>query len=355
MGASNVAALVQGTKDDALLLLEMGKMANEIISTLDNQRIEDRETWDHTHSNWASEIHHPCAKHLTHARVDWERATLPGIDALYRFEEGHDQERKIREMFLRANYALDKTQVKKTWPKYQLSGRIDGVLTPVKTINIPESFTNVEFPTEIKTVNPHFWEQTKTVEDLKNHPKFWINKIPSQLNMYLFMMAQPGGFLVIKTFGKKPRMLPMLIDYDLADLDIRKAETVNRHIKAGTFPNPIPYDPSVCGLCGFAHLCQPLGSTGIQEISEMDTIELEMYCKLKEIKKAAEKDFKKEHEKLVGNDKKPGRFFGINAFMDDIEIKTSHQNRKRKTECPGDCKHIEPYELTTTKIDRIDL
>jgi len=351
----NTEALGQGSQDDRLLLLEMGKMANTIISTMDALRLSEREAWDHSASNWASEIHHPCAKHLTHARVDWQEKQLPNVDSLYRFEEGHDQERKINEMFLRAGYMLEQAQRKYKWEEFLISGKIDGTLRPIKTIDIPESFGKVVLPTEIKTLNPHFWESTKTIEDLKAHPKFWINKIPSQLNVYLFMMGEPGGFLVLKTFGKKPRMLPMLIDYDLADLDTKKAETVNRHVKAGTYPEPIPYDPSVCGLCGFDHICQPLKSAGIREISEMDTIELEMYCELKEIKKNAEKDFKKEHDKLIGNQKKPGRFFGIDAFLNDIEIKTSTQNRKRKNDCPGDCKNIEPHELTTTAINRVGI
>ena len=343
-------------------LLSSGEeMAVSIMASLDDARSRKREVWDHSENNYCSEIHHPCVKHLVHCRVDWADQKLPDIHSLYRFEEGNDQEWLIKEKLARVGFEVDESQKRIKIPEYKLSGKIDGTLPWPSSIELPEIFSPFKkFPCEIKTLNPHFWESTKTIKDLKAHPKFWINKMTSQLNIYLFGMKIPLGFLILKTFGKRWRILPMLFDQDLLDADFAKARKVNEHVDAGTYPEPIPYDPSVCGLCQYEHLCQPLGATMMSEIKESDGAELTLFCDLQDQFKELKKQYEDWKDGLIGNDDKPGRFFGQNGMIDDMEIKTSVQNRKRIIEDKKEeFKRVkepfeEPYELTVTKISRIN-
>jgi hypothetical protein len=231
-----------------------------------------------------------------------------------------------------------------------ISGKIDG-MSPLKR-KLPEPFSHLrEAPAEVKTVNPNYWNSTKTVEDLKRHPKFWINKIPSQLNIYLAFTKSPGGFLIIVTFGKKPRILPMLFDQDLWDHDQAVARKVNAHVEAGTYPEPIPFDSTICGMCDFNHICQPIRPTKMSQIDPLDIFKLEMYLELKE----ARDKFNDLHRELIGTMEKPGKYFGQDGILEDIEISTTRSMRKKYPGIPAEAKkpYEVEYELIQTKIERM--
>ena len=151
----------------------------------------------------------------------------------------------------------------------------------------------------------------------------------------------------------------MLFDQDLLDADFAMARKVNEHVDAGTYPQPIPYDPTVCGMCKFEHLCQPLKATMMTEITEASGAELGLFCELQEQFKGIKKHYEDWKAELVGNENAPGRFFGQDGMINDITIKTSVQNRKRiREDKKEEFKKIkepyeEPYELRITSIDRI--
>ena len=349
------------SQPNELLLSSGDEMAMSVMASLDDARSRKREAWDHSENNYCSEIHHPCAKHLVHCRVDWKEQKLPDVHSLYRFEEGNDQEWLIKEKLARVGFEIDESQRRVKIPEYKLSGKIDGTIALPPDIELPLEFSDIKkFPIEIKTLNPHFWESTKTIKDLMEHPKFWINKMTSQINIYMYGLKAPMGFLILKTFGKRWRILPMLFNQDLLDADFAKARKVNEHVDAGTMPHPIPYNPSVCGLCKFEHLCQPLGATTMSELKESDEAELIPFCDLQDQFKQIKKQYEDWKGQLIGNEKIPGRFFGKDGMVGSIEIKTGVQNRKRIIEGKeNEVKallepHQEPYELRVTKISRIN-
>jgi len=217
---------------------------------------------------------------------------------------------------------------------------------------LPKPFEKLkEVPAEVKSISPHYWASTTTIEKIKGHAKFWISKIPSQLNVYLALDRSPGGYLILVTFGKKPRILPMLFDEDLWKYDTKLARDVNAHVAAGTYPPPIPFDATVCGMCDFNHICAPFKTTELVEISGLDAIELEMYLELKE----QNARFKEMHRDLIGTMEKPGKYHGKEALVRDIEIKTTKLPRKKYPGIPSELKkpyEIE-YELVQTTIERI--
>jgi len=218
------------------LLLALEEESTEILSKLDHDLLRDRERWDHSKNNYASQIHHPCLKHLVHWRVDWKEAQLIDIDGLYRVKEGNELERQIKIEFSNIGYEVNLAQRYFRDDELQISGRIDGSV-PLKR-DLPGEFSHIkELPIEVKTVNPVFWQSTKSILDLRRNPKFWINKIPSQLNIYLSpgMMKLPAGFIVLITFGKRPRILPMIYDPELSRADSEKARKVNEFVKKGDY------------------------------------------------------------------------------------------------------------------------
>lgn len=350
---------IEQTSQEQILHAEFNDIAIEISSKLDAERQGNREPWDHSHYNWASEIHHPCKKFLVHCRIDWRERQIMDIDGEWRVEEGNDKEWKAKKMLGDIGFELKESQRKyttddsglKRFNNLKISGRIDGLL-PLNR-KLPEPFDSFqEIPAEVKSISPHYWQSTKTIEDLKRHPKFWINKIPSQLNTYCMFKDWPGGLLILITFGKKPRILSMLFDEELWEEDKRRVIEVNKHVKANAYPAPIPFDATVCGMCDFNHICQPLKSTNIIELQDIDEIELEMYLELKD----QHKQYEAMKKELIGDMKKPGKYFGKEAFINDIEIKTKKSIRKKYPEMPKEIK--EPYEveyeLIQTSIERIE-
>lgn len=332
-------------KPDEYLLGELTVAASAMEIAIDGL-FERRPPSNHEASNWASELGHPCARNLTYCRLNWRERTPLDSDALYRVEAGSDEELKIKHKLERAGFEVILAQQYFTWPEYKISGKIDG------KVGVPVMGKKMFLPIEVKMINPMFWEKTKTIQDLRTSRNWWIRKYPSQLNLYMFMDGADGGFMALCCPGKRPRILPMLPDYDLADHDLAKATMVNKHVAAGTLPEPMPYDPSVCSMCGFSHLCpqlKALDSSWI-EISEADTPMLDLYMELKD----AKKKFERVHAELVGDNKKPGRYFGKNAIANGIQIE-SNPRTMTKYSVPDELKaqYKETYEITTTSIERI--
>lgn len=158
---------------------------------------------------------------------------------------------------------------------------------------------------------------------------------------------------MLVTFGKKPRILPMVFDEDLWLKNSKMALSVNEHVEKGTYPPPMPFDATVCGMCDFNHICTPLKPTSVTtELSDADKFELELYLETKE----QNENFKRMHAELIGKKDKPGKYYGQSAFIDDIEIKTTSY-MKKKFDVPKEEKEkyrVDDQEIVTTKIERIE-
>ncbi len=347
-----------GTTAEKLLHLNLGNLAVEIGSKLDADR-PAREPSDHSRNNWASESHHPCKKFLVHCRLDWTKRQQMDIDGRWRVEEGIDKEWVVKKWLGDIGFELTQAQRYfntdnlglERFKRLKISGKIDGMVDVRGRLPAPfDKFK--ELPVEIKSVSPHYWNSTKSIEDIKHHPKFWISKIPSQLNIYFVFNACPGGLLILVTFGKKPRLLPMLFDEKLWEEDSRRIRSVNSYVQKKKYPPPMPFDATVCGMCDFDHLCAPLKvSTTLVEVGAIDEMELEIYLDLKEQRDK----FEEMKVKLIGSEKKPGKYHGKNALASDIEIKTTRY-MKKKHNVPEEVKEkyrVDDKEVIKTTIERI--
>jgi CRISPR/Cas system-associated exonuclease Cas4 (RecB family) len=242
-------------------------------------------------------------------------------------------------------FELVRNQERFRWDEYKISGKTDG-LAPLNR-ELPPPFTGLrDIPAEIKFMNQQAFDKIQTVDDFRNARGWWLRKYPSQLNSYMLMASRPCGYLIIGTAQRRPKVLPMLIDYELGEADLQMAQSVNRHIADGTTPEPIPFDAQVCEMCDFNHICQPLrASSSTIEIDPAEAIHLETFLESQKEYENAKKDYERRKALLIGNAKKPGKYYGHTALIGDIEISSKTIHRKGYA--------VEETEYTQTTIERV--
>ena len=142
----------------------------------------------------------------------------------------------------------------------------------------------------------------------------------------------------------------MMIDYELGEHDIQKAELVNKHVDAKTYPPGIPYDRTTCEMCDFNHVCKPIKLIKTKEIDKATGEDLARYCDLED----SVNERKRLAKKLIGKKEDPGIFYDQDLLIDDIEITTSRFERTQKI-CPPDCVLCvkEKIPVISTSIKRV--
>jgi len=282
--------------------------ASETLNRMDDLRARERSV-SKRKDNWASDLFHPCLRYLVYSRLRWKDKKLPDVDLIYRFEEGNEVEKRVRRYLSDIGVEIHLAQQYFSWDKYQIVGRIDGKI----------KINGDHLPVEIKSISPYFWESTKTITDIRDHKSLWMRRIIAQLNLYLLMDNSEFGFLVLSTFGKRPRILPMQIDLEIGEQCIQTAERVNEFVELKETPKAIPYDSGVCDRCAFEHVCLPLKTTKFD-----GTIDPEYYKKL--LRHYELKPDAKEFDKLDKDIKK--QFRGQNIISGEFKIESKEYEIK---------------------------
>lgn len=226
----------------------MTSPASKIAQAVDEYVLTKRENRP-THANSASQLAHPCTRYLVLKRDKWGEETLPPLSLQYVFEEGNTHEDAVEDLFKKAGFKIEKSEMYLEWRVYNITGHIDG------TVQVDGR----EYPIEIKSVSTHYFDAIKTFDDIKNHRYWFVKKWAGQLTLYLTMMNKDAGIMVLKNKNNgQIKVLDVALDYDLAESLVKKAEGINAHVAAGTLPDPIEWDDNLCGRCGFhPHLCMP--------------------------------------------------------------------------------------------------
>lgn len=325
---------------------ELTQFSYEILNHLDEER-KPGAPWNHEKSNWASEIGNPCTRQLTLARTHWRESRPLDLTAMYRVQEGKRYEAILDVMLKGVGYNIDMQQAYFQWKKYQISGKTDGQLW-VKTGF--EKRDRQCVPLEIFSTQSYFFDSLTSIEKMKNHPKWWIRRKANQLNVYLLMQSRPGGFMIVCAFGKRPRILPMLLDYEMGEKDLQKVETVNRHIAEKTLPARIEYDKEICGMCGMFNVCKPLPMGKTNVIPEEWANYLNRLCDLRPLYD----EYKELEKQLKGDKDSPGPMRGMNAIVGDVTISSTKYKTTRMVNVPPEIKerYGKTSEVTRTNIFR---
>lgn len=324
----------------------MGKLlalANEVLNKFDARITADEsDPKEHTAWNWASEMAHPCPRYLTYCRLFWKERRGKPVDLLYRFREGRNYERQWTTFMMECGYDVLEKGASFNWPKFQIKGSIDGRL----------AWQGLKPPFEFKSVHPNAWERMTSIEDIARSRSFWTLRTLVQLLIYLLLMNEEAGLLILATFGKRPRVLDVdLQDHlALAEKIVAKADEVNDFVARNEIPAAIPYDTEVCPRCDYDGKCMPVRMTS--NLVEVPESAIPKMRRLFELEPYVE-EHKDLDAELIGDKKKPGLFYGKEAVVEEFTI-TSKRVPQTKYNVPKEIKLLykEEDEYWRTEITR---
>jgi CRISPR/Cas system-associated exonuclease Cas4 (RecB family) len=247
-------------------------------------------------ANRASEMGHPCVRYLVLNRTHWQEKTLPDPRLLLVFDLGNILETAVIRDLRDAGVNVNEQQRAFQWKEYQITGSIDGTIVDGRKV----------YPLEIKSCSPFVFDKLNSITDMVQSRYLYMRKYPTQLNLYMLMKEQETALFIFKNkVSGAMKEIWMDLDYNLGEQTLQKAETINHHVEAGTLPEPIEWEDSICSECGYLHVCNPV-RTG-KEVEILDDEEmLELLIK-RESLQAYAKEFEEIDsvlkERLEGRDK----------------------------------------------------
>lgn len=245
-------------------------------------------------ANRCSVLGHPCTAYTYYDRTvpgDQRREINAGLAQI--FDEGREQERIIQRDLLEMGYDVSQQQGSLTWPAYNISGHRD--------FKISKGGSPV-VRCEFKSVNPYIFDKLNTVEDVRTHHMFFIQKWYSQTVLYLLLEGQKTYWLFLKnkTSGRIKCLVFQWNDqmWEDAEALIKKAERINKLIQIGEKPTADEKisNPDDCARCEFFTACLPELNFGLAAKVLTDELAAEMQAKLD--RHATLKPFSKEYEEL---------------------------------------------------------
>ena len=114
--------------------------------------------------NYASQVGHPCARHLVYQRLNWQEKLLPEPSKLLIFRDGNTHETDVLKLLAESGIQVVEQQRPFDWKELELRGKIDGRI----------KLNGHAIPLEIKSINPYDFDKINTVDDLLSSPKPWI-------------------------------------------------------------------------------------------------------------------------------------------------------------------------------------
>jgi hypothetical protein len=214
----------------------------------------------------ASMIGRPCARYLVFARTPESWNLRKPADAAGEFEmkRGREAEHQIIGLAEKALSGIFDKWVYNRDPNDQdprldcrddaldVNGKVDALANEVENGKL--------WVFEAKHVSTFTFEKVDTAEDIKNAEEHWLQAWYGALQAYLFNKSIENGCWIL---GAKQRVgsefpvkfIPVTLDYEWFQQPIDRIQLAERHRKAGTLPDPIPYTKKGCGSCEFLAVC----------------------------------------------------------------------------------------------------
>jgi hypothetical protein len=222
----------------------------EIIRAVEAEKILRAEVYSY-HTNRASDLAHPCLRYLVHCRMHYQERPAPDVGLQTIFDEGELHERAVLHELAQAGIGVIKQQHAFKWER-------EGVLLATGHIDAVGIVGDVRVVLEVKSMAPHIWMATHTLDDLRNAKRLWLRKYPGQMAMYIDGAELDHGVFVLK--NKSSGRLKC-IDCQPDDAEVNRlldrAEEINRHVAEKTWPDRPEWDEDICGRCDFLTVCMP--------------------------------------------------------------------------------------------------
>lgn len=316
--------------------LKLEEFTTQVLAKFDSFIVDEakEDGYPDSHElNWASELSHPCERNLTYCRLNFSerRNKENDMNFLYRVRSGKKFEIELRHKIEQTGAEISDQQYRLSWDKFEISGRVDGMI----------SQNRKKYPLEIKFVNPRFFDQISDIASIKNHRSYWINRTLTQINLYQLMNGIEFGILALGTPGKRPKFLVNPLDYEIGEIALKKAERVNAHVKAKTYPDRIAYC-DLCELCDYNSICAPV-KLAISDV--VDDEKLKSFVEEWKVLRDPAKKFKKIEEEIRKMMK------GHDAIVGDVEITTT-EYMTTKYKIPDD---VKSQYATKEKAYRVDI
>lgn len=218
------------------------------------------------HTNRASSLGHPCERKLVFDRTRWQEATLHDVGLQFIFDEGNLQEAAVLRDLADAGWHVIEQQRDYEWKEYQITAHLDGKVVLDKA-----------FTLEIKSMNPYTFTQIHTAQDILQSRKHYIRAYAAQGQIYMLLSNSERMVFVFKNKSTgQLKEIWMDLDYQFAEELIQKASRINRHVNAGTIPDPIAWSEDICGRCPFAHICLPEARREALDLTDDPELELKL-------------------------------------------------------------------------------
>ena len=232
------------------------------IERVTESKLKKIKVWP-VNSNRASDLGNPCIRYHVLNRTRYEEKALHDVGLQYVFDMGNEIEDIVLKELAEAGVKVIEQQKAFSWKEYEITGHCDGKIIDGEKV----------YPLEIKSCSPFVFKMINTIDDLKKGKYFYLRKYPTQLNLYMLMDGHDKGVFIFKDKNSgQLKEIWMDLDYALGEETLKRAESINAHLKAGTVPDGIN-DDFVCGGCPFTHVCLP-DRVG-KEVEMIDNAELE--------------------------------------------------------------------------------
>ena len=278
-------------------------------------------------ANHASRLGHPCLRYLVYRRTNWKDARAFTIQSKRKMEDGNVHEKDILTKMEKAGFNVICQQKYFKWDKYNITGRMDGILSKDRR----------EFPFEIKSMDTYGFQSIDTAEDFKKRDYF--KTYLTQLNLYLLSENKEDGFFILKDRNQcELKQVNIKLDYEIAESAVKAAETVNKHVTAGTYPDRIRYC-NTCKFCEYKHICLDgiENAGGLEVYDDAETAQL--IKRMKELE-PGKKEYEGIHKKIKTMFNKKN-----NILVGDYLITGEERERKGYT--------VEPCTYWTMDIEAL--
>ncbi len=219
------------------------------------------------HTNRASELGHPCLRFLFYARTSWDKRQRPNLDALYRMNEGVEQERILIRQLMEAGYDITCQQQTLFWKDYSITGHFEGNIS--RNGSKPALF-------EIKSMSTMTFDKINVAEDF--FKQFWHEKWYAQVQIYLMLKEEEFAYFILKNRDNgKVKVIPVELDYEYAEKLIQRAESINTAVEKDIAPDRLQDEMKICQMCDFLSICCPPLEKKVMAVV-MDEGEMEDKC-----------------------------------------------------------------------------